>query len=280
MSSRWAHEEQDKIMKINPKGLLVPVLFYGDGVTAGMNGKSHLFPVIMTLGIYDDKLRKEDVTKNVVGFIDNLSEVSEESLILHLMEFAKLCKTTSEENVKYYKKQIVFKFWESAIESLKAAANRGMLVKILGHEEPKLLFPRIAFIIGDDPAQHEVTGIKCGSNVKHGCIQCMYNSRSGRYDPNRDTLRDMSIVEQIRRGSQIYQKHLTGDKNSEEERNLIKDLRDKGYHPIVNPFFNAPFGENNHIYNTPTDLMHLFSSGLIKSVLTLLHLIVKVKPQQ
>ena len=27
------------------------------------------------------------------------------------------------------------------------------------------------------------------------------------------------------------------------------------------------FGENNHIYNTPTDLMHLFSSGLIKSVL-------------
>ena len=59
MSSRWAHEEQDKIMKINPKDLLVPVLFYGDGVTAGMNGKSHLFPVIMTLGIYDETLRKK-----------------------------------------------------------------------------------------------------------------------------------------------------------------------------------------------------------------------------
>ena len=41
----------------------------------------------------------------------------------------------------------------------------------------------------------------------------------------------------------------------------------KGYHPIINPFFNASFGVDNHIYNTPTDLMHLFLCGLIKSVL-------------
>ena len=63
MSCTWAHEEQDKIIKFNLKGLLVPVLFYGDGVRAGMNGKSHLYPVIMNLGIYAENLREEDVTK-------------------------------------------------------------------------------------------------------------------------------------------------------------------------------------------------------------------------
>jgi hypothetical protein len=47
----------------------------------------------------------------------------------------------------------------------------------------------------------------------------------------------------------------------------LQELKDNGYHPIVNPFFEAPFGLNNHIYNSPTDVMHLFSCGLIKSVL-------------
>ena len=82
--------------------------------------------------------------------------------------------------------------WEVVLDSINAAAKRGMLVKILGHEVPKVLNPRIAFHAGDDPAQHEVAAIKCGSNVKHGCIRCMYNSRDGeQYDPKKDKLRDM-----------------------------------------------------------------------------------------
>jgi len=63
-----------------------------------------------------------------------------------------------------------------------------MLVKILEYEEPKVLFPRIAFHEGDDPAQDEVATIECGSNMKHSCIRCMYSSRDGtQYDPKKDT---------------------------------------------------------------------------------------------
>ena len=77
----------------------------------------------------------------------------------------------------------------------------------------------------------------------------------------------MTIVDQIQKCAAIYQKHLAGVKCSIAEHNLLKDLQDKGHHPIINPFFDAPFGIDNHIFNTPTDIMHLFSCGLIKSVL-------------
>jgi hypothetical protein len=260
MSSPWAHNEQKKIEKINPKGLIVPVLFYWDEVHAGMNQKAHMAPVMFTLGYYDEPLRKQDFSKEVRVFLDGLLNTLDESLIKHLNEVKGFCKTKCEEIVKYFKKQVFFKFWELVLDSIKAVSNRGILVKILGHEEPKLLFPRIAFHIGDDPAQHDVAAIKCSGNVKHGCIRCIYNSREGNeYNRNRDTLRNISVVEQIEVCAKIYQKKLTGLKNTKAEEDLLDDLEDKGYHPIINPFSNAPFGENNHIYNTPTDVMHLFS---------------------
>jgi len=83
-----------------------------------------------------------------------------------------------------FKKHIFCKFWEVVLGSINAEANREKLVKILGHEEPKVLFPQIAFHAGDDPSQHEVASIKCGSNVKHSSIRRMYNERDDtQYDP-------------------------------------------------------------------------------------------------
>jgi hypothetical protein len=269
MSSEWAHKTLEEIHKIDPKGLLLPILFYADGVSIGMNGKANVTPVMMTLGWYSEELFKQDISKMVIGFIDKLSDISDQVLIKHLQEVNKgLSRTRCEDNIKFFKRQIFFKFWEVTLNSINAAANRGIFVKILGHEEPQILFPRIVFHAGDDPAQHEVAAIKCGSNVKHNCIQCMYNSKEcGPYNPKVDKLRDMSVVEQIKNGEKAYLKYLNGNRYTPEELNSLKDLQEKGYHPIINPFFKAPFGDNNHIYNSPTDIMHLFACGLIKSVL-------------
>ena len=60
---------------------------------------------------------------------------------------------------------------------------------------------------------------------------------------------------------------MKGEDREAEEMQVLVTMQKKGYHPIYNPFFNAPFGPNNSIYNSPPDLMHLFSAGLIKSVL-------------
>ena len=130
---------------------------------------------------------------------------------------------------------------------------------MLGHEKPKLFALRIAFNAGDDPAQHEIASIKCGSNVKHTCIRCMYKSREGgQYDSNTDTLRDMTIKNNIKAGVVIYEKYLTNVKITQAERKILNELTDNGYHSINNSFFEATFGLNNHIYKSSTDVMNCF----------------------
>ena len=184
MSSEWARKTLEEIREIDPNGLLLPLLFYADGVSIGMNGKANVTPVMMTLGWYSEELFKQDISKMVIGYTDKLSYIFDQILIKHLHEVKRFSRTNCEENIKYFKKQVFFKFWEVTLHSIKTAATRGILVKIIGHEEPKILFPRIAFHAGDDPAQHEVAAIKCGSNVKHNCIRCMYNYKEcGQYNP-------------------------------------------------------------------------------------------------
>jgi hypothetical protein len=96
----------------------------------------------------------------------------------------------------------------------------------------------------------------------------MYNSiEGGQYKRNIHNLRDLAEVQNIVECEEIFLKSLKGGKYSKAESKKLKALEQKGYHPMNNPFFNAPFGVENHIYNTPTDLMHLFLCGLIKSVL-------------
>ncbi len=268
MSSEWAHKTLEEIQKIDPNGLLLPILFYADGVSIGMNGKANVTPVMMTLGWYSEELFKQDISKMVIGYIDKLSDISDQVLIKHLQEVKKICRTRCEENVKFFKRQIFYKFWEVTLDSINAAANRGISVKILGHEESKILFPRIVFHAGDHPAQHEVAGIKCGCNVKHNCILCMYQSKEcGPYNPEVDNLRDLSVVPQIQEAQETFVKYLSGERYTADEMNSLKDLQERGYHPIYNPFFKAHFGNDNHIYKSPTDVMHLFACGLIKSVL-------------
>jgi len=61
----------------------------------------------------------------------------------------------------------------------------------------------------------------------------MYNSRDGtQYDPKKDTLRDMSTVEQIKEGESIYIKHLKGDKCNAVGTSSLKD-------PINYPFLST-----------------------------------------
>jgi len=102
----------------------------------------------------------------VIEYIDLLSDISDQVFIKHLQEVKTICRTRWEENIIFFNRQICLKFREVTLETINAASNRGISVKIFGQEKSKTLFPRIVFLEGDHPAQHEVAGIKCGSNVK------------------------------------------------------------------------------------------------------------------
>jgi len=96
----------------------------------------------------------------------------------------------------------------------------------------------------------------------------MYNFRDGgQYKPVEHNLRDLEVVQNIIELEEIFENKLKGVKCSKEENQQIKALEEKEYHLINNPFFNTAFGVDNHIYNTPVDLMHSFLCGIIKSIL-------------
>ena len=150
------------------------------------------------------------------------------------------------------------------------AAARGIKLKILGQEGTHTFYPRIAFHTGDDPAQHDVASIKNGPSVRYSCIQCMYDSRNGGpYEYKPENVRKLTdrLKQDIRKAEKYQLKYLKDEHMEANETLFLKTLESKGYHPINNPFFDAPFGSNNSIYSSPTDLMHLFSAGLIKSTL-------------
>ena len=92
-----------------------------------------------------------------------MNNVSEAVLINHLMTVCKMASSKAKDNIAYFKKQLFLEFWKLCIDTMKEATNLGMKLKILGQEGTKIFFPRIAFLIGDDPAQHDVASIKCGS---------------------------------------------------------------------------------------------------------------------
>jgi hypothetical protein len=165
---------------------------------------------------------------------------------------------------------VFLEFWKFCIEQIQPAATNGMTMKVLGVDGTNTFYPRIAFHVGDDPAQHDVSSIKCGSMVRHPCIMCNYDLRQSEpYVFNMNNFRNLNVelVNEIQMAELIYLKDLKGIPKGVGEKDFLENLENKGYHPISNPFFNAPFGPNNSIYNSPPDLMHLYSAGLIKSVL-------------
>jgi len=100
-----------------------------------MNGKANVTPAMMTLGLYSEELFKQDISKMAIGYIDKLSDISDQVLMKHLQEVKKICRTRCEENVIFFKRQIFYKFRDFTLDSINAATNRGISVKILGHEE-------------------------------------------------------------------------------------------------------------------------------------------------
>jgi len=132
MSSEWARKTLDDIHKFDTNGLLLPISLYADGVSIGMSGKANLIPVMMTLGWYSKELFNQDYGKMVIGYIDKLTDISEEELIKHLTEVKKFSRSKSEANIRWFKQIIFCTFWGKVLYKINSTANSGKLVKILG----------------------------------------------------------------------------------------------------------------------------------------------------
>jgi len=69
-------------------------------------------PVMGTLGWYSKSLYQKDVSKFVIGFIENMNNVSEAVLINLLVTVCKMASSKAKDNIAYLKKPLILEFWK------------------------------------------------------------------------------------------------------------------------------------------------------------------------
>ena len=260
MSSSWAKNTERVIrQEKNPEGKLMPCLLYHDGVAMGHGANIKSVPVLGTCGNFSDELIRKNIAKFCLGFIPDItSTISVEALISHLMERG-MSRTAAGKEVRWFNLHLEKEFWSMVTAPLKAASSRGAEMYVLG-KGLITVYTFHPFSIGDDPAIHRQFGLYEG-NSRFACVTCEYPLRAGVfYNPDLHPRRDgNAIAEQCRNVN-------SGQLSDKEEKYVRKLLDNRCIMPFVNAFHHAFMGYNNHCFNNPQDLFHLFCAGIAKSL--------------
>jgi hypothetical protein len=254
MSSKWARETQKEIHAIDEKGILIPFIPYRDKVAVGNMSTKALDHAVGTIGNFARSHLNKDISKFSLGVIPELQHETE--IERHLMETLKWSRSKVGKEIQYFKKEIDRKFWETCLGSIYSHADSGLKIYFKGAIVN--IFIRIPFIIGDDPAQHQMTGVFEG-NCFHSCIQCLMPTREGITLENFQTLYPARNYQQIKNSCVTAEKEIAqrryGIKNETNEA-AITQLKAISLHPIRNAFHYLPMGHRNNLYFTPADLLH------------------------
>jgi Plavaka transposase len=291
-SSNWFRDTQNSIRKTtgNPSAEVLPISLYSDGVEVGPNRS--VVSVLGTCGLYSDELQRKHLAKFCLGYIKELDNVPLSTIERHLQTYAGYTITGASDALKEFKATISQTFWAALTTSIKAHHQNGIKMRVLCHEKVHEMYPVLAFVIGDEPAQHAVTSVK-QNNTKRPCNQCTY-CPADRIEYSEDAfpfrdhdemkelcpiasegylrLQDHKLTQSL--ASKKVRKQRSAEILSEEETDAIIRLKSLSVHPRVNPFHDVPMGFNNNIYCTPNDPFHVYCAGLMKAAVGWILLIV------
>ena len=225
----------------------------------------------MTMGNYSDALQRKDIGKMSLGFIPDLGPLTSEVLLKHLLENTPMRKTAAKDEIIRFKRYLEMTFWKVIFEPLRQYELSGVRMYILGHDEPRLVFPRLAYCVGDDPALHVFCGVKTGDR---SCLHCEYNPKTdGLFNLERRTLRDADHMKTLYNLVESGMgKKYRGEPLLDVEREAIVKIFKLGLHYESNATFEGvPMGgfsanERNHVYRSPCDLLHTWECGVIKNL--------------
>ena len=268
MTTKWVELSEKEIIELDPEGHILPIIFYSDGVcVSDSNVKNKITPVICSIGNFSDELMNKIFAKCVISYLPNFNSHSKEVLVQHLKETLDISYTAAEKNVRLFELYVERTFWTAIVKIIKNYAYRGVKLNVLG-QGIKIFYPRIAFICGDDPSQHRMSGLSEGM-AKYGCTHCIYKTSSGLvYDPVIDIPRDVGTISRKCAVTEPFMEILiNGGKLGKDDKMKIKELSAYNIHPYINPFFSAPMGCQWDIYKAvPPDILHLFCAGLMKAL--------------
>jgi hypothetical protein len=156
--------------------------------------------------------------KCVISYLPNFNSHSRLVLLKRLVDKLKISQSAAERNVRTFELYVERRFWEQLLKIINQYADRGVNLHVLG-QGIKTFYPRIAFICGDDPSQHRISGLSEGM-ASYSCTFCNHKSLSGLvYDPLRYTPRDiLTITQQCAEAEQIMKKIMRGQVISKMEK--------------------------------------------------------------
>ena len=120
-----------------------------------------------SFGNCSDALQRKDISKYSVGFIPDLSLMSKDALLKHLMTNGgrNFSKSSANKAIKQFQLIIEREFWSWAFESMKKYERTGVMLHILGLGVRKVFF-RLCYVVGDNPALNRFCGIYEGNASK------------------------------------------------------------------------------------------------------------------
>ena len=117
MSTQLAHDTQEKLW--NDRGfhgnkiyadyerdIVIALKLYEDGVSMGWGGAASTIAVMGGILNCDIDLQRRDISKFVIGYIDNLTTVSEEVITAHLIGVMKMSITGAKEELRWFHRKL------------------------------------------------------------------------------------------------------------------------------------------------------------------------------
>ena len=149
MSTRLAHETQQQLW-VNrgfqreqtyapmERDVLIAIKLYEDGVAIGWGGAASTIAVMGSILNCDIDLQRRDVSKFVIGYINNLTNISEEVLVEHLVKVG-MKITAANNEIRYFYRKLENFFKEKFMEIIKSGWEKSYEMHVLGLGVNKVL---------------------------------------------------------------------------------------------------------------------------------------------
>jgi hypothetical protein len=269
---------------------VLPIILYHDGVNVG--NYQNVTSVLGTCGNYSDEMQRMDKAKFSLGFITNLDMLKLPNLLAHLKTVG-FTKTAASNEIRLFALYVNQQFWKLTTKSIQENYEDGVKLLLLGDKVYQFI-PVVPFMVGDDPAQHLVSGVM-NRSANRSCINCMFRQKDHRkYDkrvyPDRDAaditakcaeaeaildrkrkweLQELDSVKSVKKERKSLKFPLR-----ESEKAILESLGDLSIVPMINAFHSVYMGASTSIYDSPPDPFHVFCAGLMKSAVLWIMIII------
>lgn len=130
MSSEWAEKTEQSMRQRSPRGTLLPISLYSDGVAVG-KGNRQVTTTMGSCGLFTDDYQNKLEAKFCLGYQSKLP-CSEDELVYHLRT---RCGYTSDKSarsaIKHFEKMLRNKHWAMILSSINKHNENGNLINFL-----------------------------------------------------------------------------------------------------------------------------------------------------